>query len=118
MGDGLQFASQGGEDLFETGFHARHRSEERWTGPGLRISVTTAMRDVTEPVLSGTRRLAGEARTRRIDANIHGVVEFEIYTVEHTPGGWKIADQRTLYDPNTIHVWFPDVVIQDLGMLP
>ncbi len=33
IGGSLQFASQSGEDLFENGYHAKTRSEERFGGP-------------------------------------------------------------------------------------
>lgn len=74
IGEGLQFASERGEDLFEQGFHAPTRAEERWAGPGFRARVTTELRDVTEAVHAGTRRLAGPPRAERIDANIRGLV--------------------------------------------
>ena len=68
--DGLQHASRSGEDLFENGFHARSRAEERWSGPGEHIRVTTKMEDVTEQVKAGTKRLTGEERQTKVQQNI------------------------------------------------
>ncbi len=72
--DGLQFASGPGENLFEEGFHARSRDEERWAGPGQPVRLTLATEDVTEQVLAGTQRFSGPDRLDRIDRNIRGLV--------------------------------------------
>ncbi len=73
--DGLQFASQKGEDLFELGFHASTRAEERFAGPTERIRVTTSMEDVTAQVLAGTKKLEGTDRLDKIDDNIGNLVK-------------------------------------------
>ncbi|MBN2800442.1 MAG: S46 family peptidase [Deltaproteobacteria bacterium] len=66
---GLQFASQQGENLFEDGFHARTRGEERWLGPSEYVRLTLSTEDVTDGVLAGTKRLTGTARHEKIQAN-------------------------------------------------
>jgi len=73
--DGLQFASQSDEDLFEGGFSADKRADERFAGPTERVRVTTGLEDVTAQVLTGTKKLDSAARMERIDSNIDALVK-------------------------------------------
>ncbi len=73
--DGLQYASRSGEDLFENGFLAPTRTDERHAGPTERIRVTTGMDDVTTEVLAGTKKLEGTERLDKIDDNIGDLVK-------------------------------------------
>jgi hypothetical protein len=49
----LQYGSKPGRNLLEDGFLAKTRAEESWNGPGARIWVTTAVREVTDAVMNG-----------------------------------------------------------------
>jgi len=75
VGDAMRHASKTGENLFEDGFHATTREEERWGGNGLVIKITTRMEDVTSTVLQSTKKLKGKARAHRIDNNIKALVK-------------------------------------------
>ena len=74
IADGLQFASRPGEDLFEDGFAARTRDDERWAGPAEHVRVTQSVEDVTSEVLAGTKKLEGIARHDRVEDNIKHLV--------------------------------------------
>lgn len=39
--------------------------------------------------------------------NNQGSTEFEVYTVVHEDGRWRIDSQETLFDPPAIRQWFP-----------
>ncbi len=73
VGEALRHASERGENLFETGFYAADRSEERWAGPTFSVKVTLSMEDVTDQVLAGTRRLEGAERRRRIENHVRAL---------------------------------------------
>ncbi len=49
----LQFNSKPERNLMKDGFLARTREEELWAGPGSRVYVTVAFRDVTRDILGG-----------------------------------------------------------------
>ena len=49
----LQFNSNAESDLFETGFVARTKSDEKRSAPGARVYVTLESNDITEKVLAG-----------------------------------------------------------------
>ena len=74
LGSALQFASREGENLFEQGFHARTRGEERPTGPSERVRLTIGMDDVTDDVLSGTGRLEGRSFFEKVQENSERLV--------------------------------------------
>ncbi|MCB9675108.1 MAG: S46 family peptidase [Alphaproteobacteria bacterium] len=75
VGDAMRHASKRGENLFETGFHAASRTEERWAGSTFEVKVTEQMEDVTTLVLAGTKKLEGRDRSARIDNNIKALVK-------------------------------------------
>jgi len=49
----LQFNSNAESDLFETGFVARTKNDEKRSAPGARVYVTLESNDITEKVLAG-----------------------------------------------------------------
>lgn len=67
IGEAMRHASDRGENLFESGFYAPTRRDERWAGPTFSVKVTLSMEDVTDAVLAGTKRLEGAERQKRID---------------------------------------------------
>ncbi|MCB9668834.1 MAG: S46 family peptidase, partial [Alphaproteobacteria bacterium] len=67
VGEAMRHASDRGENLFETGFYAADRKDERWAGPTFSVKVTLSMEDVTEEVLAGTKKVEPEERQKRID---------------------------------------------------
>ncbi len=71
--DGLQFASEPGEDLMTNGFYAPTREDERYAGPGFKVHVTLSTRDVGQEVLAGARKLDGRARFDMIEKNIQEI---------------------------------------------
>lgn len=73
--DGLQHASHEGENLVENGYNAGTKDQERWGGPQLELALPVEMRNVTEDVLSGTRKLDGDARGDRRDGNIRSLIK-------------------------------------------
>jgi len=75
IGSSLQHASKKGEDLFENGFYASTRADERWGGPAEHIRITVGTDDVTDSVLSGTKKLKGSAAVDRIADNTKKLVE-------------------------------------------
>jgi hypothetical protein len=46
----LQYNSTPDRDLIDNGFLAKTKAEELWNGPGARVSVTVAVREVTEEI--------------------------------------------------------------------
>jgi len=71
----LQQASREGEDLIDTGFVARARGEERSVGPGGRVYVTTAVRDVSREVTGKlSAKVADADRAERIDDAVKQLV--------------------------------------------
>ncbi len=72
--EGLQYASHEGENLFENGFYAAERGQDRWLGPDVVVRVTTATEEVTDKVLAGTARLSGAERLDRVEHNIKALV--------------------------------------------
>lgn len=74
ISDALQYASKPGEDLFEGGFHAPTREEERSAGPTLVLKVTVSVEDVGQQVLAGTRKLEGKLRFDQIAKNQRDIV--------------------------------------------
>lgn len=75
IGDAMRHASHDGENLFETGFHAKTPADERWAGSTFVVKVTTRMEDVSEEVLGSVRKLTGSARAARLDSNIKALVK-------------------------------------------
>ncbi|MEZ4318093.1 MAG: S46 family peptidase [Myxococcota bacterium] len=75
VGDAMRHASRRGENLFETGFHAESREDERWAGPTFSVKVTTSMEDVTALALQGTKKLEGKERAQRVDNNVKALVK-------------------------------------------
>lgn len=75
IGEAMRHASGHGENLFETGFYAPTRAEERWAGPTFSVKVTLSMEDVTDDVLAGTKRLTGSERRARIDNHIRALAK-------------------------------------------
>ncbi len=74
VADALQHASAPGENLFETGYHARNPGEERYAGPNASARITVDIRDVTQPVRSGTNRLIGAALAWKMQDNSRSLV--------------------------------------------
>src|SRR5690606_29505208 len=72
--EGLQFASHPGENLFERGFYAAERGQERWIGPDTVVRLTTATQEVTDKALAGTAKLEGAERLDRIEHNIKALI--------------------------------------------
>ncbi len=62
----LQFNSRPERNLMKDGFLARTREEELWAGPGSRVYVTVAFRDVTRDVMDNLD--AGLSDRERFDA--------------------------------------------------
>lgn len=71
---GLEFASNKGENLFETGFQARTQAEERWLGPSEYVRLTVGTENVTEAVLAGTKKLSGPQRAEKLASNQEKIV--------------------------------------------
>jgi hypothetical protein len=65
----LQFASRQGENLIEDGFYASNRQDERWAGPSAKVRLTVSMKDVTDDVMAGTKKLDGKARAAHVADN-------------------------------------------------
>ncbi|MBW1880170.1 MAG: S46 family peptidase, partial [Deltaproteobacteria bacterium] len=109
--DGLQYASGSGEDLFEDGFHALRREQERWAGPDMGVRVTTEVRDVTDDALAGTRKLQGTAALDRIEANIKTLVRRcesgpDVHCEVATYGGgadYELITQLALRDVRVVY---------------
>ncbi|MBT3224114.1 MAG: S46 family peptidase, partial [Proteobacteria bacterium] len=72
--DALLFASSDDENLVESGFYAETLKDERWAGPAAKIRITLEQKDVTNDVNSGTKRLEGKERSKKVDANTKSLV--------------------------------------------
>lgn len=57
----LQFISPVGENFGKSGYHAKTRADEKWTGPTTRVFVTQSFKDVTNEVRSGIETLPSDA---------------------------------------------------------
>jgi hypothetical protein len=112
IGDAMRHASAPGENLFETGFYAANRADERWVGNTFEVKVTVSMEDVTDTVLRGTSKLDGKARSRRVDNNTKALVKrcekpglhCEVVSFDHGAHFQLIAqrefeDVRVVYAP-------------------
>lgn len=117
IGTALEHASEPGENLFENGFHARERGDERWAGPGVKIRVTTSMNDVTADVLNGTKKLTGEARAAKIESNRNALVrkcqnadEVHCEVVAFDSGSsWRLIEQTEFGDVRVVYAPPQDV---------
>jgi hypothetical protein len=109
----LQFASRDGENLIEDGFYAATQQEERWGGPSGRVRLTLSVKDVTDDVMAGTKKLDGKARATQVADNrkklvkrcesevgIHcSVVSFDHGTVYRLTKQREYKDIRVVYSP-------------------
>ncbi len=75
-GSYLQFNSSEKENLFETGFVARRKSEEKPSAPGSSAYVTQSITNVTEAVLRQTENLKDDLdRYNKIESNKKSIIE-------------------------------------------
>ena len=75
-GSYLQFNSSEKEDLFETGFVARSKSEEKPSAPGSSAYVTQSITNVTKAVLRQTENLKNDLdRYNKIESNKKSIIE-------------------------------------------
>ena len=110
----LQFNSNAENNLFETGFVARSKEEEKKSAPGSRVYVTLESNDITEQVLMGVKdETADIKRAKIIEENIKEIINScetsdeiecrvrsfysgETYKLEKV---LKIKDVRLVYAP-------------------
>ncbi len=120
---GLQFAS-GGErgDLFERGFSAAGRAAEAWSGPAVRLRVTTRVEDVTARVNKAIRKRMDDAeRARAVREAINGIVDacetddFVQCEVESLYGGlrYRLVAQEEIADVRL--AWVPPDAVATYG---
>ncbi len=110
IGDAMRHASAPGENLFETGFYAANRGDERWAGNTFEVKVTVRMEDVTDTVLRGTSRLDGKARSRRVDNNTKALVKrcekpglhCEVVSFDHG-AEYQLIAQREFEDVRVVY---------------
>ncbi len=75
-GSYLQFNSSEKENLFETGFVARSKSEEKPSAPGSSAYVTQSITNVTKAVLRQTENLKDDLdRYNKIESNKKSIIE-------------------------------------------
>ena len=75
-GSYLQFNSSEKENLFETGFVARRKSEEKPSAPGSSAYVTQSITNVTKAVLRQTENLKNDLdRYNKIESNKKSIIE-------------------------------------------
>ena len=75
-GSYLQFNSSEKENLFETGFVARRKSEEKPSAPGSSAYVTQSITNVTKAVLRQTENLKDDLdRYNKIESNKKSIIE-------------------------------------------
>ena len=75
-GSYLQFNSSEKENLFETGFVARSKSEEKPSAPGSSAYVTQSITNVTKAVLRQTENLKNDLdRYNKIESNKKSIIE-------------------------------------------
>ena len=71
----LQFNSNAENNLFETGFVARSKEEEKKSAPGSRVYVTLESNEITEQVLMGVKdETADIERAKIIEENIKQII--------------------------------------------
>ena len=64
-----------------------------------------------------SRAVVPNILSSRDKLNVHGIVEFEIYSVIREGEGWRIDSQETLYEDEAILTWFPDAKVVE-GAVP
>lgn len=112
IGEAMRNASEADENLFETGFYAPDRTQERFAGSTFSVKVTLSMEDVTEEVLAGTRKLDGAERQKRIQTHVRAlekrcerpgvhceVVPFDQGTTYKLVQQQELKDVRVVYSP-------------------
>ena len=110
----LQFNTSKNENLFETGFVARTKDEEKRSAPGARVYITTSSTEITSDVLSGiTDQTESLKRSELIEENKKRIIKVcesseeiecrvrsffsgETYKLEKV---LKIKDVRLVYAP-------------------
>ena len=110
----LQFNTSKNENLFETGFVARTKDEEKRSAPGARVFITTSSTEITSDVLSGiTDQTESLKRSELIEENKKRIIKVcesseeiecrvrsffsgETYKLEKV---LKIKDVRLVYAP-------------------
>ena len=110
----LQFNTSKNENLFETGFVARTKDEEKRSAPGARVYITTSSTEITSDVLSGISdqteslkrsELIEENKKRiikvcesseEIECRVRSFFSGETYKLEKV---LKIKDVRLVYAP-------------------
>lgn len=110
IGEAMRHASNRGENLFEDGFYAATRQDERWAGPTFSVKVTLSMDDVTNDVLAGTKRLEGAERRERIDTRIRALakrcerpgVHCEVQSFDDG-SAYKLIAQREFRDVRVVY---------------
>ena len=71
----LKFNSNAENNLFETGFVARSKEEEKKSAPGSRVYVTLESNEITEQVLMGVKdETADIERAKIIEENIKQII--------------------------------------------
>ena len=71
----MQFNSNAENNLFETGFVARSKEEEKKSAPGARVYVTLESNEITKQVLMGVKdETADIERAKIIEENIKQII--------------------------------------------
>ena len=110
----LQYNSSDNENLFETGFIARSKDEEKRSAPGARVYITTESTEITNQVLIGItddteslkrskliennkKRIIKQCETsEEIECRVRTFFSGEVYKLEKL---FKIKDVRLVYAP-------------------
>ena len=110
----LQYNSSGNENLFETGFLAKSKDEEKRSAPGARVFITTESTEITNQILIGItddteslkrsrliennkKRIIKQCETsEEIECRVRTFFSGEVYKLEKL---FKIKDVRLVYAP-------------------